>query len=354
MNSDIRSYGLILLLFFMGCKAGFSQANNDELIEQILESIAPNFSEDHDYSEIAERLNSYRKNPINLNLAGKEQLQDLYFISPLQINSIISHREKNGLFLDVLELQSLPEFDPQTVRWLMNFVAVVPPGQLASASVKKLFAKAEHDLILRFGQVLEKQSGFSGSYLNEDQKYAGSAMRMFTRYRYNYSNTLFASVNLEKDAGERSFGGIGNKGFDFYSANISYKGIGAVRKLLAGDYALQFGQGLTMWAGSGFGKGAGLSTIAKQDIGLRPYSSANEALFLRGVSAIIGIGRFLFTPFYSGRKIDVSLSDSLQEISSMALSGLHRTKNEILNKHAASQRVYGSNVQYSSKDLSAG
>jgi len=177
---------------------------------------------------------------------------------------------------------------------------------------------------------------------------------MFARYRFNFSNIFFASVNLEKDAGEPLSFSNGGRGFDFYSANISYKGTGIIRKVIAGDYALQFGQGLSMWAGAGFGKGANLGTIAKQDLGLRPYSSVNESLFMRGISATFGLRKFSFTPFYSGKRIDAGIAESNLEISSLQLSGLHRTKTEIFNKNAVSQRVYGANAQYLNRDLNAG
>jgi len=354
MNSDFKQVYLVVLITILLSKITYSQVQSEFLIEQIMESIAQNLSEDHDYSEITERLNHYRRTPLDLNRAGREQLQELFFISPVQVNAILNHREKNGLFINVLELQSVPGIDPQTVRWLLNFIVVLHPGELKSLSMKNLMMKAEHDLMLRFGQVLEKQSGYYSSNLAKDRTYAGSAMRMFTRYRYNYSNVIFASINLEKDAGEPLAFSNRLKAFDFYSANITYKGNGIIRKLIVGDYALQFGQGLSLWAGAGFGKGANLTAIAKQDNGLRPYSSVNEALFMRGLSATFSLKKILFTPFYSGRRIDAGMSESNLEISSIQVSGLHRTKSEILNKNAASQRVYGANAQYNNSDFSAG
>jgi hypothetical protein len=354
MNSDHRTIYLLILLFLILSRTTYSQVENDVLIEQILESIAPQLSEDHDYSEIAERLNHYKRSPLNINLASKEQLQELFFISPVQIKSIINHREENGLYLDILELQSVHALDIQTIRWLMNFIVVLPPGELEFTSFKKLLMKAEHEVMFRIGQVLEKQSGFSSSSLIDDGSYLGSAMRIFTRYRYNYSNVLFASLNMEKDAGEPFLIGKGGRGFDFYSANISYRGNGIIKKLIAGDYALQFGQGLSMWAGAGFGKGANLSTIAKQDVGLRPYSSVNESLFMRGIAGTIRLKAISFTPFYSGRRIDAGMAESGLEVSTMQVSGLHRSRAEILIKNALSQRVYGANAQYNSEDLNAG
>lgn len=338
----------------MDNKPAFSQGQIDEVIEQILESMAQELTEDHDYSELSERLDYYRKNPLNLNRAQREQLQELLFISPVQINTILLHRVENGLFIDPLELQSLQGFDPQTIRWLLNFVSIEPPGPLVSLSPENLLAKADHDLMLRFGQVLEDRSGISLSDGSNEPQYLGSDSRIFIRYRGNYANIISASLNMEKDAGEEFFSGQGNKGFDFYSGNISFRGGKILRKLVAGDYALQFGQGLSMWAGSGFGKGAALTTIAKQDIGLRPYSSVNESLFLRGVSGTLALNKFSLTPFFSHKKIDANLSELDQEISSISVSGLHRTKTEIANKNSASQMLYGANFQYNNKDLNIG
>ena len=344
----------MVLFLLLGNRICFSQVQADEVIEQILESISRDLSEEHDYSELNELLDFYRKNPLNINLASREQLQELQFISPLQINTILQHRLENGMFLDPLELQSLQGFDSQTIRWLLYFVNIDPRVQSDAPALKNLLAKGNHDLMIRFGQVLEGQSGFSPSAGATGPEYLGSALRVFTRYRYNYANSVSASLNMEKDAGEQFFSGKGNSGFDFYSGNISFRRPGLLRKLVIGDYALKFGQGLIMWSGSGFGKGAGLNTMAKQGPGLRPYSSVNEALFLRGASGTFNYKKFSLTPFLSDKKFDAALSESDQGISSMGLSGLHRTKTELGNKNRASQLVYGANIQYAGKDLSIG
>lgn len=354
MNSENKLNFIVFLLCLLLNRLAYSQVQNDIIIEQIMESMAQNFPEDHDYSEIIERLNHYRKSPLNINAASKEQLEDLFFISPIQVNSILNHREANGLFIDVLELQSIYGLDSQTIRWLLNFIVVLRPGDLTTLSFKKVIFKSDHDLMLRFGQVLEKQSGFYSSENGDPRTYSGSAMRMLTRYRYNYSDFLFASINMEKDAGEPFSFKNGLKGFDFYSANLSYQGKGKIRKIIAGDYALQFGQGLGMWAGAGFGKGATLGSIARKDVGLRPYSSVNESFFLRGIAGTFELRKFLFTPFYSGRRIDASIYDSDFQINSLQFSGLHRTKTEISNRNAVSQSVYGANMQYKDGDLNIG
>lgn len=331
---------------------GFAQSANDPVIEQIIESIAENLSDEKDYSELTERLIFYSKNRLNINTVTKDKLQELLFISPLQINNLLLHREETGLFQDILEIQSIRGFDTGTVRWLLYFITIEPPDILADLSPKNLVKKGDHDLMIRFGKILEKQAGFVPSGLTL-APYAGSGLRIFTRYRYNYSTSLSVSLNMEKDAGEAFFKDRA-KGFDFYSASVYLKGKRLIRKLVFGDYALQFGQGLTMWSGLGFGKGAGFTGLAKPDIGLRSYSSANETSFFRGAAATLQQDKLSLTPFISYRNIDASTSDSGEEINSLIISGLHRTRSERENKGSVSELVYGLNSQYERNSWSLG
>jgi hypothetical protein len=344
----------ILIVFFLVPKKALCQEVSADIIDQILELLARDPDENLDYSELVERLNFYTKKPLDLNRATPEQLRELFFLSPLQINEILNHRAQNGSFLDALELQSLPSFDPEIISLLLNFVKVALYSPLQDLTAKKLLQQANHDLIFRMGQIIQKQAGFSSADSSKAPNYLGSPLKLLTRYRFNYANTLSASINMEKDAGEQFLDGNGNKGFDFYSGSISYRGQGLLKKLVLGDYGLQFGQGLTMWSGSGFGKGVGITTIAKQDFGLKPYSSVNEANFLRGVSASFGFKNISFTPFVSKKNFDASLGNSGLEIGSLNSSGLHRTKTEIENRNRLTSTIYGANIQYNTRNLNLG
>lgn len=328
-----------------------AQADDDLSLEQIMEYIAENVSEEQDYSEITERLNFYSKHPIDINRAMEEQLKDLMFISPLQINNLIKHREESGQFQDVLELQSIEGFNNETIRWLRKFVVVTGTELLSGISFKTIIRDGDHDLLIRFGRILQKQNGFI-ALDSKSPVYSGSPDRIFTRYRFNYSNKISLSLNMEKDAGEAFLKSA--RGFDFYSASISLSGSRTLKKLVVGDYALQFGQGLALWSGLGFGKGAGFTTVAKQAVGLRPYSSVNEASFLRGMAARFVLKKISLTPFVSYKKLDATLSDNEIEINSLPISGLHRTTLERKNKNIVQQLVYGFNSNYTNGDFVTG
>ncbi|MGB4774893.1 MAG: hypothetical protein WBP45_06965, partial [Daejeonella sp.] len=336
-----------------------SQTENDPVVDEIIESISENVNEDFDYSELAERLSFYRKHPVNIGKINPRQLQELVFLSPIQINSFLLYREESGPIINLLELQTIDNFDLETIKKLLNFISLDISDPFKDISFKNLLNKANNDLIIRYGQILEAQQGFKIADSVDKSKYSGSPQRLLTRYRYNYGDRILATLNMEKDAGEQFFKGTNSLGFDFYSGNVSFNTIRKISKLVIGDYTLQFGQGLSLWSGLSFGKGANITTMAKQEIGLKPYTSVNEALFFRGTAATIQLKNIALTTFISYKKVDASLSETgiitnKEEISSLQISGLHRTPSEIENRNSTTQFMYGSNLQYHKKSLSLG
>ena len=354
MNSRLSAFlGLCMLFITLQAK---SQTETDLVVEQIIESMSENAAEDFDYSELTERLQHYQKNPINLNQAEAEQLQDLLFLSPAQVNAILSYRDQHGRFIELFELQAVDLLDATTIKKMLPFCSLSEPNPFSKLRFHDLLTKGNNDVMFTFGQLLQKPKGYFKPEDPEKSHYAGSRQRFLTRYRYHYGQALSASLTMEKDAGEPlNFQG-GGPGFDFYSGNISYKGSGLLRKIVLGDYSLQFGQGLSLWSGLSFGKGAAVASITKNNIGLKPYTSTNEALFLRGISGTLHLKHFDFTPFMSYRNIDgtVSADNENPEVSALGLSGFHRTQNEITNKNNVSQLVYGANLQFSGRALRVG
>lgn len=348
-----------ILFFCLFAKITLAQQNNDAVIEYILESIAENQSEDFDYSELVETLNNYRRNPINLNKTNREQLKELVFLNPIQINNLLEHIEVNGKLIDLLELQSIESFDLETIKKLLNFASISSMSGFENFTFRNLFRDGRNDLLVRYGRIIEDQAGFNIPSSSDKTRYLGTPDRVFTRYRFNYRNNLQFSLNLDKDAGEQFWNTTGNAvGPDFVSASLYLKDLYRFKKIVIGDYALQFGQGLTLWSGLSFGKGADIFSVAKQDLGLRPYTSINEFSFFRGISSQINFGKFDFTPFFSYRKLDagatINQETNFEETSSFQISGLHRTKTELANKNRIEQMLYGGNLQFNHHKLSLG
>ena len=204
---------------------------------------------------------------------------------------------------------------------------------------------------MRYAQTLEKQRGYTDLPGN---RYLGSPDKLQMRYRFKLGDLFAANLTLDKDAGESPF----YKRIDFLSGNIAFYKMGIIKKLVVGDYNLQFGQGLTLWSGFSFGKGPDVTSVAKKDLGLRRYSSTNEFSFFRGVSATIEIKKYLyFTPFLSLRKLDANQSiaiDGNNVQATLNQTGLHRTTTEIKNKNSLSQKIFGAALEYKTDNLTVG
>ncbi len=347
----------MLFILIFPCGITSSQTTSNTIVNQLIEELAENNDEDVDYSELIERLNYYLKFPVEINKINYDQLKDLFFLSPVQINNFLNHRLENGKLIDLLELQSIDGFELPDIKRLLNFVYLALPNSLNKISAQALLKQGDNELMVRYSQVLQIQKGYSISDTSSRSRYLGSPQKMLFRYRYNYGRNISASLNLEKDAGEQLFGTL-NQPFDFVSGNITFKNIGKFSKIILGDYSLQFGQGLGIWTGLSFGKGATVTGIAKPDFGLKAYTSFNEYLFFRGVAASLDLKSFRLTGFVSYRKYDASISspDSItqSEINSLSISGYHRTLNEINNQNSVNEFLVGSNLQLRKKNLRIG
>jgi len=324
----------------------------DSLIRDLAENIAENLGEDYDLSELTQRLHGYLKHPINLNNTTPEQLKEIGLLSPLQIGNLFDYITRSGELKDLLELQAIEKFDVQAYNRILPFVVIKPSSKLKALNTDHVQSDV-HDLMLRYGRILQTQKGFTPL---PGSRYLGTPDKLLIRYRYAYSPSLSVSLVAEKDPGEY----LAKKGSvaDHLAFNITLLKQGRLKKFVLGDYSLQFGQGLTLWSGFSFGKGPDVTSVASKDLGLRPYNSSNESSFFRGAAATIALSRnFDVTTFLSNRKLDASLkfpeneSPTLQNIN---ISGLHRTPTELKNQKSLKQQVYGAALQYTKDGLTIG
>ncbi|WP_412469033.1 helix-hairpin-helix domain-containing protein [Pedobacter sp. KLB.chiD] len=352
LNGGRHALKTLTIAFVMIGFMANAQTNTQETnIRDILESMAENLPDDYDMTELIDVLERYRKHPINLNRTSVEELNTLVFLSPLQIANFFNHVKKNGPLADVLELQSIPGFDIKTIQNLLPFVTLTNTPEYQQLNFNNIIHAGENDLMMRLAQTLQKQKGYTDLPGN---RYLGSPERFQMRYRYHYSSILSAAITLDKDAGEKFIG----KPFDFYSGNIALFKLGRLKKLVVGDYTQQFGQGLTLWSGFAFGKGPDVTSVAKKDLGLRPYNSTNEYSFFRGAAATLNLFKKVdITPFVSFRKLDASQkldADGNLVQSTINQTGLHRTPTELKNKGALAQTVFGTTIQYTNNDVAIG
>jgi DNA uptake protein ComE-like DNA-binding protein len=357
------------------------EAQKNLVLEQSIEILAANLeTEDVDFQTLFDNLSIYYENPIQLNRKDiQTDLIQLGLLSEYQIQNLLTHLEKNGKLISIYELQAVPGFDLQTIRNIMPFVDVSAEFYTPHTGPRELFKNATNELFIRYSRVLENQKGFQEitdeDWLNsQNSRYLGSADRLYMRYRFKYLTNLSIGVTMEKDQGESFFGnqraenlfGIqSQKGFDFYSAHFFIKNVGPIKALAIGDFQAQFGQGLTFWSGLAFGKSINILTAKRNAQGLRPYTSVDENLFLRGAGVTLGLFKaFEFTAFGSKKKIDANISaiadttidgniDNLT-ITSFQATGSHATIGELEDKQAIDESIIGGRFAYNTRRLNFG
>ena len=357
---------LFFIFFSVQCAAQLPvkpekpQEQPNTVIEQQLENITAN-NEDNQTEDDSylQALAQYQKNPLNINSASEATLKDLNMLTPLQVQSLIEYREFLGKLVNIYELQAVPGWDIATIQKLRPYITVNENADILSSLGSRL-KNGEHTILIRATQVLEKSAGYLVDPNSGKNYYRGSPQRIFVRYRYNFKNLLQYGVLGEKDAGEQFFKGPQKQGFDFYSAHFFAKNIGIVKSLAIGDYTVNMGQGLTQWMSLAFKKGPDVVSAKRQADVLRPYNSAGEINFHRGLGITVGKNNWEATVFASYRRVDANFAagDTTQTqddfITSLQTSGYHRTASESADKGIQRQLTFGGNLAYRIKNIHLG
>ena len=324
----------------------FSQTIEEKSIflEQIIEQIAEKSEEDIDFTELQENLEFYYQNPINLNNCSREDLQNLYILNSYQIEKLLQHIKKNGKLLSYLELQSISTFTVETIKLLQPFIRISEV-----INTHNILSNLQQYIILRDERNTQTSKGY---IIDEEGKsyYLGKKNKSLLKYRLQ-NKYLQAGITAEKDKGETFLGEHQPYGYDFYSAHIRIRNVGKIETAVIGDYNLQFGQGIAMFGGLGFGKSSEVMGIQKTGNIIRPHTSSDENRFFRGASLKIKvIPNFDIITFYSYNKIDANITDTLEgeelTYSSLQNSGMHRTENELSDKNAIKQQNFGIHTNY--------
>ena len=327
--------------------------------QQVIEDFLQNTESegDFDFNTVFEELEYYLRRPMNLNEAGEEDLQNLQLLSDIQILELLNYRRTAGDLISIYELQAIPSFDLQTIRRLLPYVTVDKGIDDYQLSIPRMMAEGQNELYLRWSRIVEEQKGYSPLEEGQTaQRYLGDPNQFYLRYKHSYSNKLSYGITAEKDRGEEFFTGSNKQGFDFYSAHLFIKDYNRTIKAIAiGDYAVSFGQGLILYSGFGAGKSSYVMNIKRSARVLRPYTSVNESNFQRGAAATLAFGKRLeVTALASHRRRDgnvlepdtLDVEESIRQISSLGIAGLHRTDSEIADERALGQTTFGGRLRW--------
>lgn len=352
---------IILLLFPILVIAQTDTLDQEvpDVARQIVEDFIQNTESegDFDFNTLFERFEEYRENPINLNTAEEVELRELGILSDIQIINLLQYRKDAGELVAIYELQAIPGLDLATIRSLLPFVTVDGEVDDFQVPIGRMLTEGDNELYLRWSRILENQEGYSP--LREGQtgeRYLGDPNQYYFRYRHTYSNRLSFGITAEKDRGEEFFTGSNKKGFDFYSAHLFLRDYNKTIKAIAlGDYAISLGQGLILYSGFNYGKSVTSVSIKRSGRTIRPYTSVNESLFMRGAATTLAFGENLELSLFSsyrgrdGNALEPDSTDidlTLQTLTSFDIDGLHRKPSEIADRNVVNQLSLGGSIKY--------
>lgn len=339
-----RNLPVCVLIFY--CQITYTQIPTDSLIytfqDAIENAVSSNDDASFDYDTEFEHLADFIRHPLSINLASASQFGQLRLLSAEQIAAIITHREKYGRYISLLELQSV--IDLATIHKILPFITVENDLDDYFIPIKEWFKKGKSDVFMRWEHRLERAEG----YKRTDTKsgYLGDANRIYTRYRYSFGTRLSYGFTLEKDAGEP----FGKSVFDFASFHFKINNVHKIFKtIILGDYSVSLGQGLIHQNGFAIGKSALVMSVEKNNQPLRQYTSSNEINFQRGAAFQAKISQNTEGVFFiSKRQRDANFLDTVANeliFSSLQVTGLHRTHTERIDQNLLGLFTVGGSVK---------
>lgn len=351
----------ITICMVLTCVKGYNQdfIRREIDVNSFIQNLLPIQGDDINYNEVAENLIQLYATPLDLNTCTREELSATFLLNERQLNHFFEYRSQLGPFISIYELQAIVDFDLPTIYKILPFVGISSPNQKIWESISN---PSDHYFLFRTEQLLETKRGSTPNAPKSRngtlQKFEGSNLQWYARYRYSRSRDFSFGFTFEKDEGE-SFEWNPSKykyGADFVSVHAQIQNKGKLKNLIIGDYQLQVGQGLIFAAGFSLGKGMEtVYTVRRPTVGAKPYTSVTEAGFLRGISATYALHKKLsLTMIYSRTRRSGNLSEVQDDstvqtvVSSLQTDGLHRIPNELQYRANTLEQNTGAHLWYNS------
>ena len=349
----LRLISIINSLFIIpACSA---QNPSENLMEEVLEDLSVNNDINNSVNSLnweneLEELSNRLQEPVNLNSATREQLEQFPFLSDIQIEHLLAYIYIHGQMETIYELQLVEELDRQTIQYLLPFVCIKAINNEPAFRWKTMLKDAgrygKNEVLTRLDIPFYKRKGYEHTYL-------GPSVYNSVKYTFRYRDQLYAGGVAEKDAGE-PFAALHNSyGYDYYSFYLLLQNCGRLKSLAVGNYRLSFGQGLVMSTDYLMGKTIYASSFNNRSAGIKRHSSTDEYNYFRGVATTVALTKRLsVSAFYSHRNMDGIVTDG--EITSVYKTGLHRSRKEADKKNLLTSQLTGGNVSYQQNHIRLG
>lgn len=258
-----------------------------------------------------------KENPVNINTAMKDELMQLPLVNSAMADSILTLRAQKIKFKNKRQIR--PALSEEIYEFIKDLITV---------SEKKTFkTKITQRTIYRVEAIPEIENG----------KFMGNAFYNYSRVVYQYNPDLKVGMIIQKDPGEQSYTDHLNIAAEYHKNNWH---------LIAGNYYLQFGMGLTHSNPYGKLKSVYIPAVFRESlITGRPNLSSSESSGKFGVfvqnNLLKSVSLFAF---YSGFNRDVSLQDNA--VTSLRFDGYHRSESELNSRERLFETNWGSGIFY--------
>lgn len=222
------------------------------------------------------------ESPLELNTAGASRLESSGMLTKYQAASLVEYRTRSGDILSFNELACVDGFNVTLVSAMKPFVSLASyalPGRSSTYRnpVRNSLSVNESNKanLPSDGKPVETQWSWNGKY----RLYSDGAYDVGLSMKKNYVDD----------------GGLPGT----FAGYAAYYGRRHMARLVVGDFAPRFGQGLTIWSGFSM---SGVSTVTsfwKRPTGISPSRALTAGASMRGIAAELRYGHCSVSIFSS-------------------------------------------------------
>jgi hypothetical protein len=212
------------------------QAQN-EGVQYVNEVMTQEDAASENWEETYERLSELEQQPLDINMATREQLEELPFLSDQQIEELQEYLYRYGPMKSAGELMMIRSLGYEQRRLLSHFICFGEEKEKGFPKISEIARYGKHELIgmARIPFYTRKGDG---------EKYLGPPYRHWLRYQFTHGESLKIGLVGAQDAGEPFFAHQNQWGYDYYSFYLQLRHLGRLESLCLGNYRVSMGMGL--------------------------------------------------------------------------------------------------------------
>jgi hypothetical protein len=270
------------------------------------------------------------KHPLDMNQATVPELTALPYLSSEEATAIVTYRERIGKFEKTDDLLKVEGLDADQVNLLKRYLTVAP------LSPPHFHAEAS----LKLKRQTPRPTGFSA--LEDSSRYLGNDLWLRNGIRLSYGESYRLILGTFKGSGEPSYA-------DAVVAGAEWK-TGSTR-LLLGNYALGFGQGLAFGRLHGFSRFSGKLAPSGQSVqALRLYQASTPGTAFFGLAGQASMGSFTFTAFGSRQALDATRDPQTGSVRTILTTGEHRSLDEKAKQAVLREEMGGGRLEWARRE----